>query len=281
MIDTDDSARRWLGEYAVSHALSLATEQNHQWALNAFEKWIGRAASIHDVAERINDFVRHRAAKYSPHGVRSQRGVLVTLLRFAESEGRATVPRRIRNVVLTDVQPTWFSDAELLALLAHASPIQRAAILVVRCGAMRRGDVLWRLRWSHIGADGVLRWVMAKPGRRHAVQLTTEAIDACRLVRSDSDERLLPWTAGKGSWHYQWKRLGRIAGVNVHRRQLQAIRRVASSMVAKEFGEVAAAKLLGHSASSGVLVFRKFYAVGSIVDEVPPSPQPLKMEPFQ
>lgn len=275
MISLDRSARRWLAEMAAVRALASSTELHHEYALNAFEAWFGRVASLADVADGLSAFVKFRADRYAAHGVRTQRGALLTLLRFAEDAGAVEIPRRIRNVRLVDLQPTWFSDGEIRRLLVAADPYQAAAIWLARCGAMRRGDLLWRLCWSQVGGDGVIRWVMGKPGRSHAVRLFPNALAACQRIRDGKDDRLVPWPFSKSGWHRRWQCLGRRAGVNVHRRGLQAIRRVAASLVAKEHGEHAAARLLGHSSASGVAVFRQFYAVGFILDSPPPSPPPL------
>lgn len=77
-------------------------------------------------------------------------------------------------------------------------------------------------------------------------------------------------------WHKRWVRLGLLAGVNVYRRGLQAIRRVAASLTAREHGEYAAARLLGHCPASGTTLFRTYYSIGEILDKPPPSPPPLQ-----
>ncbi len=277
MISVDRSAQRYLEAFALQRSLAASTESQYRYALSSFEQWLGRSATLDELADRLSEWIKYRAGRgYSPYGIRTQRGALITLLRFAEEGGAIEVPRRIRNVRLVDLEPRWFTDDELRTLLEHADGYQRAAILLVRSGAMRRGDVLSALRWRGVG-DDVVRWVMDKPGRRHAVRVSDEALAACRAIRRDGDDRLVPFPLSKSGWHKRWKKLGQRSGVDVHRRGLQAIRRVASSLVAREHGELAAAKLLGHS--SGVTVFRRYYAIGPIVDEVPPSPPPLTAPP--
>lgn len=277
MISVDRSVQRWLDELALQRTLASSTESQYRYALSAFERWLGQAATLDVLADRLSEWIKYRSSRgYSPYGIRTQRGALVTLLRFAEESGVLDMPLRIRNVRLVDLEPRWFTDDQLRRLLDHADGYQRAAILLVRSGAMRRGDVLGTLRWRGVG-DDVVRWVMDKPGRRHAVRVSSEALDACRAIRREGDDRLVPFPLSKSGWHKRWKSLGRRSGVDVHRRGLQAIRRVASSLVAREHGELAAAKLLGHN--SGVAVFRRYYAIGPIVDELPPSPPPLTAPP--
>lgn len=269
-------AREILDEYIRTHALAVSSERHCRYSLSAFERWLERLATIRDLAEHLSDFVRARAETHRPDGVRSQRGVLVSLLKFAAEElGLIQMPRKIRRVKLTDLTPRWFTDDELLRLLKHADDFQRAAILLVRSTTLRRGDVLWRATWDDLDRGGVIRFVLSKSGHRHVVQATADAIEACEKIHDQHDRRLIPWPFGKGRWHKRWKALGARAGVDVHKRGLQAIRRSASSLVAREHGEYAAAKLLGHAPSSGVSVFRRYYAVGELLDTPPPQPPPL------
>lgn len=134
---------------------------------------------------------------------------------------------------------------------------------------------MFRVTWRQVGVDGVLRLVMGKSGRRHSVRLPEDVLAACDAVRLTEDDRLVPWRLTFSSWAKGWKRLGVRSGVDTTNRGLQAIRRVAASLVAREYGEVEAARLLGHANGSGVNVFRAFYRVGEICDRPPPSPPPL------
>lgn len=274
MLVSSPSARAWLREYVNTHPLARSTEGAYEYALNAFEKWFKRAVSLQELADNLSEWVRYRCSVRKPDGVKTQRGALITLLRAAAEAGHVCLPLRIRTVKLTDLEPTWFSDDELRCLLLAADQWQRAAILVVRSTTVRRGDV-FSVRWSQVDAASVLRFVMNKPGQKHALKISPDALNACFPLRQKDDDRLIPWPLSKGAWHDRWLALGKRAGVIVHRRGLQAIRRSAASLVAKEHGEFAAARLLGHAASSGVTVFRRYYAIGDILDETPPSPPPL------
>ena len=147
MIAPNSNARRWLAEMALVRPISPSTEAAHGYALNAFEAFHGGPATLQDLAARLSDFVRYRTEKgYAPHGIRTQRGALLTLLRFAEDAGAVEVPRRVRNVRLVDLEPTWFSDDELRQLLAKADGYQAAAIWLARRGAAGA-----RKRWRQTG----------------------------------------------------------------------------------------------------------------------------------
>jgi len=267
--------KTWLRLFLLERALSPSSAKAYATAVNSFLKWSGQGTTVQQAADSLSGFVAWRIATGSPYTTFFYRRALLTILRQAEDRGLCVIPRKVRGVRLPALQPKGFSDAEIRMLLCFADPWQRAAILLVRCAAPRRGDV-FRVRWSQVSPTGVLRFIMNKPGERHAVQLWPEVIAACEAIRCPGDERLISWPTTMSNWHKRWERLGRRAGVDVNGRGLQAIRRTTSSLVAKEKGDYAAAKLLGHSPASGVLVFQKFYRVGEIVDEIAPQPPPLE-----
>lgn len=269
------SMLRLLGVLAAERDVAPSTLRAWYTATRAFVRWCGdKLATPQTVCDRLSEFVAWRASFGSPYSASFYRRTLMGLLRQAEERGLCTLPKRVRPVRIPEHEPVGFSDDEIRMLLCFADPMQRAAILLVRCAALRRGDV-FRVRWNQVASDGVLRLVMGKSGRRHSVRLWPEVLDACQQIRLGGDDRLIPYQHNATSWAKAWRKLGERAGVSVKDRGLQAIRRSAASLVAKEYGEVAATNLLGHSTGSGLAVFRRFYAIGEILDQPPPSPPPI------
>lgn len=254
----------------VERDVSLATTKAWLTSVRALVRWAGEVTP-QEACDKLSEFVAFRSTTGSPYTASFYRRTLVAILRHGEELGLCTLPKKVRRVRIPEHEPIGFTDLEIRLLLSFANPMQRAAILLVRFAALRRGDV-FRVRWSQIGGDGVLRLVMGKSGRRHAVYLPPEVLVACETIRSAGDDRLIPFCSNMSSWNKQWLRLGRRSGVNVRRRGLQAIRRSAASLVARDHNEVEAAKLLGHANGSGVNVFRKFYRVGQILDKPPATP---------
>ncbi len=255
---------------AAERDVSVATIKSWRTTIAALTKFAG-ALTPQQACQRINEFILYLADTRSPYTASFYRRTTIALLRQAADLGLCELPPKIRRVRLPDHQPVGFTDIELRLLLSFANPLQRAAILVARFAAPRRGD-LFRVRWSQVDQAGVLRFTMGKNSRRHAVRLPPQAIVACAAVRDPLDDRLVPFRGSGSSWAKAWQRLGRRAGVNVRRRGLQAIRRTAASLVARDYDEVQAARLLGHAVGSGLAVFRRFYRVGEICDNPPPMP---------
>lgn len=260
----------------VERCVAPSTEKAWRTSVAGLLKFAGAGITPQIACDRLSEFVAWRSKFGSAYTTSFYRRTLLCILRLGEEKGLCIVPRRVRAVKITAHEVLWFTDAEVRRLLCFATPLQRAAILLVRFGACRRGDC-FRVRWSQLGEDNVLRWTMGKNGRRHQVFLPPEVIEACRAARAFGDDRLVPWPFTMGYWAKCWKQLGERSGVNVLDRGLQAIRRTAASLVGRDHGEIEACRLLGHSDGSGLAVFRKFYRVESLLDKPPPSPPPLTM----
>lgn len=258
----------------VERCVAKSTEKAWRTAVAGLLKWGGAGITPQSACDRLNEFIAWRSGFGSAYTASFYRRTLLGILRIAEQRGDCVVPRRVRPVKLVEHQVLWFTDRELRMLICFASPIQKAAILLVRFAAPRRGDV-FRVRWPQVGPDCVLRWTMGKNGRRHQAFLPAEVIAACAAIRRVDDDRLVPWTATMSYWGKAWKRLGERSGVDVKDRGLQAIRRTAASLVGRDHGEIEATRLLGHADGSGLAVFRKFYRVGELCDRPPVTPPPL------
>ncbi len=266
---------RLLDTLLVERCVSASTAKAWRTVVTRFLRWAGAGCSPQIACDRLSEFVAWRATWGSAYTASFYRRTMLSILRMAEDHGLCRLPHRVRRVKLPEIHPRGFTDVEVRLLLCFASPIQRAAIMLVRYGAPRRGDV-FRVRWPQVGEDGVLRWTMGKSGRRHAVYLPPVVIEACRAARVIDDDRLVPFRYTMSSWAKAWQKLGQRAGVDVKDRGLQALRRTAASLVGREHGESEAARLLGHANGSGVNVYRQFYRIGEFCDRPPPSPPPLE-----
>lgn len=266
--------RGLVGQLVIERDVSAATAKAWLTAVGALVRW-GGPMTPQQAADRLSEFVAWRASFGSPYTASFYRRTLMGLLRQAEEMNLCTLPKLVRKVRVPEHTPRGFSDDEVRLLIGFADPMQRAAILLVRFCALRRGDV-FRVRWPQVGQDGILRLVMGKNGRRHSVRIPDAVIEACRRVRAIDDDRLAPYPYTMSAWSKSWAKLGERAGVNVTDRGLQALRRVAASLVARDHGDVEAARLLGHADGSGLAVFRRYYRLGEITDRPPPSPPPLQ-----
>lgn len=261
----------WLDEYLLVREIAPTTAVTYRSACNSFARWSGSKPSLAETSAGLNQYLLWRSNIGSKQTARGYRSALVALLRAAAESGRVAMPERIRTVTPPAHDPRGFTTAELRKLLTYATPEQAAAIRLVYDTGLRRGDV-FRVQWSQLTGN-VLRITVGKSGRLHAARLSSDTLAALEAVRTCG--RLVPFEGGFTRWRKEWKRLGNRAGVDVDGRGLQTVRRTASSLIAAEHGEHAAAAFLSHSNASGVEIFRKYYAVGEILDKPPPLPPPI------
>lgn len=262
----------WVGIYLAERDLGRSTSLAYLCAVRKFREWLGGAPTVQHAADRLNEYIRYRCESGSRETASFHRRAILTILRAAEERGVCSLPRKVRPVRRDEHETIGFEPTEIRRLIAHATPIQRAAILFVYDTGARRGDV-FRVCWSSVSGY-MVRWLVHKSHRRHSALLRPETLDALNAVK-DASGRLVPYPHSLSSWAKAWKSLGKRAGVDVRRRGLQAIRRTAATLIAKTQGVGTAAQFLGHSASSGIVVAVRYYMVPSLLDETPPSPPPL------
>lgn len=266
-----------LSSYIRSRPLTTRTEMNYAAAVRQFERWLGRPATLADLARLGNDYVHFRVIGGEIDGVpvaasrttaAGHRAVLATLMRFAVGQKwcrRVTLrpirkPRIIPHALLLD---------EIRRLLAHATPRQRAAILLCFDTGFRRSDV-FAARWSNLYQRGnrvYICWVVQKTGRVETRELRPETVAACEAIRRPGDDRLVPGPKSASNWTSRWQRLGARAGVDVRHRGLQAVRRSGASYLAASGRS--AKKYLGH-ATDGLA--ERHYIDPRIAADVPDLP---------
>jgi integrase len=292
--------KKFAEDYCRKQGVRANTRVTYLGCVRAIEKWAKRPLTLVAAAESVNDFIYAMLPKKSQYTVAGYRRHLGVLLRSAVQEHGIRLGK-IRKVKLQQLMPAGFTNDELLSLLAHATPRQRAAILVAYDTGFRRTDVFLarRDRIERRGDKFVISHVISKNGRVESRELTPKTISAIEAAQVESAREgdvyyvckragvvvekrcvtvehqrqfCVPWGYGMQTWKRQWLALGKRAGVDVRRRGLQAIRRTGASLVCKEHGAYEAARHLGHAESSGVAVFTAYYRVPGIVGDVPSSP---------
>lgn len=196
------------------------------------------------------------------------------MLRAAQAEGLCRLPPKVRPIRRPEHRPHGWKPAEISTLLAHASPIQRAAIRLGYDTGLRRSD-LFSVRWHQvIGRRGDWRIVhtAAKTGRQVVRRIRNETYDELSGLRNPDDDRLLPSDVKYTGWRRRWHKLGKAAGVDTRRRGMQALRRTGASLTKRDGGS--ASDYLGHSPNSAGLAAR-YYIDPELVDDAPPLPPEL------
>lgn len=277
MLPPDANLRQLVDAYVLAHDITKHTAVTIRCAANSFSRWFGKSPSVHELSANFNAYLADHAKQGSRYTTKTYRGHLDRLIRFAASHGNVSPPHIVRPVKVPEHTPISFTDGEIDRLLAHADPRQRAAILLVHDSGFRYSDV-FRTRWGDVDESWCAEIVFKKSGRREIRRLSQATVAACAALQKNPGPREMlvpfPWKS-RTPWDDRWRALGARSGVNVFKRGLQAIRRRASSLVAVLHGPAVAAQFLGHSPHSGTAVFHRYYRIGKICDQPPPSPPPL------
>lgn len=163
----------------------------------------GRAGLLS--VERINEYLRQRLTEVKDSTVRSERTILLGLLRDAYERGIINEPPRGIMRIKAKKPPTraW-TIAEMKQLLAgceqygwkrmrsgvRLSVFMRAWILLGYESGARQGD-LFALRDSNLHGN-VLRWTQSKTGDPLQKILTPACVEACRrMLELSPDGRIL------------------------------------------------------------------------------------------
>jgi integrase len=163
----------------------------------------GRAGLLS--VERINEYLRQRLTEVKDSTVRSERTILLGLLRDAYERGIINEPPRGIMRIKAKKPPTraW-TISEMKQLLARCeeygwkrlrsgvklSVFMRAWILLGYESGARQGD-LFAMRASHLQGN-VLRWTQSKTGDPLQKILTPACVEACRrMLELSPDGRIL------------------------------------------------------------------------------------------
>lgn len=273
-----------LKAYLRSRPLSVRTERNYAAVVAQFERWLGRRGTLPDLAVRGDEYIEFRilggkingeAISASKMTAAGHRGVLATLMLFAVRQKwcRKVTLRPIRK---PRIIPNALLLAEISKLLKHATPRQRAAILLCFDTGFRRSD-LFAAKWSETfrnGDETLISRVVQKTGRVETRRLRRETVAALEVIRKPGSEYLLPGPRSVSNWTARWQHLGARAGVDTKRRGLQAVRRSGASYLAAN-GQ-SAMKYLGHSTPG---LAERHYIDPRIASDIPDLPPPLDSDP--
>lgn len=204
---------------------------NLRKAVRSFERFLGRLANWRDLTDQsVNGWIVHELDRgLSPYTVKSRRGDLLRLWRYAVDAGLTSIaPARVRVVKCPELIPHAFLTDELKALTKaakrmrgeyHKVGIPRrlwwgSFLRAQYDTALRLGDLL-RLEKSQIGHDGYVLLVQHKTGHRHRVQFrpsTLALIEKCWAAQPD--RRLIwPMFCTRENFSRAFNRLRELAGL--------------------------------------------------------------------
>jgi integrase len=264
-----------LAQYLALKELSARSIENYTLSVNVYERWNADALTLDVACERLNKFIAWLQTKYSPHSAKTHRRHVLTILKSAERDGLCVLPKRIRTVVVPQLDPKGFTASELTALMKHADPYQKAFISLAFDTGLRHSD-LERMDWADVDEENlIIRLVQKKTRRVHSAPISPETLNLCHKLKDPimgGSGLLIPLPYCRRHFYKLWRDLGKRAGIDLKRRSLQAVRRTAATLIARERGEYAAATFLGHAASSGVVVYASNYRVSNVLPQRPPAP---------
>jgi hypothetical protein len=261
--------RSWLRRYVQEHDLASRTVETYLSSVGRFERWLGFTASLSDLADRFNEYLQSLASG-NKFTAKSHRASLLCILRAGAQAGLCELPKQIRPIRCPQLHPRAFTVLELVTLIQHAKPREKAAIRLAFDTGFRRRDI-FDATWPQVFGKRLIRNAH-KTGRRLVRRLRPTTINALKSIRRRDEPHLLGRLTPT-IWRRAWRALGKRAGVDVKRRGLQAIRRTGATL-SKKAG-FSAAEYLGHSPRSAGLA-EQFYIDPLLLDDAPPLPPAIE-----
>lgn len=298
----------YVEDYIVRRGVKATTAEFYRGPARMFQRWNKHPLSLYNAAVRCEEFCAHiRKKKIGPSRQMGIFKALRVMFRDAVKHGLLETMPSIPSVRVPEHQPDGFTDDELNLLLKFADPWQKAVIMLAYDTGLRKGDLL-RLRWDQVEENGnddnVIRLVANKTGRHKPAWVSDATLAACRALKPHLEKakariwsrgmfgnasmpckktvprhiinKIVPYPYAAVKWRNDWRKLGERAGVDVHGRILQCIRRTGASRIMRDRGILDASNYLGHS---GINTALKFYRVPHIVDATPPRPPALISRP--
>ena len=267
-----------LREYLDANQVCDKHRQHIELHVRRFDEWMHRreTSRLESDSALISAWLAQLAAQpnLGPTTVNAHRGTVLSLVRFATSDGDP-LPRadRIRRQKTPQKVNVAFTQDEIRAMLAAAPRYQPMTERTYGRGIA--GDVIPRHRpdgvrwsvwweafvrvgyesgqylsdlrlipWRHVGADGAITFTRHKTGKLMSFRLSPKALWAAKKIGHET--LLLPWDFEMGSYFpREFKKFCRFARV----RELtpKSLRRSAITYTYMESGEEAARVLAGHS----------------------------------
>lgn len=280
----------YVDRYRLGHDVEFGTVGQLRNAARLLTRFAGGSLPVQKLSgDLVNRWLlARRDAGLSPETVRSNRTSILMLWRSAADEGLVGQPERICRIKRRDRVIRAFTSDELLALLRAADAMpgnyrlhkvpkrlyMRSFILAAYETGLRLSDMLLIRRkdiwWPDSKGTAILSLVQTKTGHSHRVHLresTMREVDAC--ARAGTPHEYIWGTVTKRHFFVRMKRLCESAGI-VGSSKL--IRRSGASYVARELGEAAATRFLGHRSPE---LARRNYLDNTIVVQSVPMPPPL------
>lgn len=192
-------------KYRLSHSISDGTYEQLRIAAKHFSDWCNAAGcAIWFDDDTVNGYLLYlEKAGYSQHTIRSRRGNLLTLWRFAIARKIASEPPgTIRGAKPKYGNPDAWTEAETWAIAKTALTLKgtlwglprgeflHAFVLTKWDTAYRLGDMLG-LRWFDL-SDGVLWIAQHKTGDYAPRPLWPETLEAIEAIRPPTRELVFP-----------------------------------------------------------------------------------------
>jgi integrase len=195
--------------YCRDHPYGLTPQSRMQllWSVRTFEAFHDRPLAVRDFSdEAINAYVDWLRDNRQPDTVRTRRGNLLTLWRWAYQEKLTDIaPRRVRKLRPIRREPQAWTMAEVVKVIEASRMLRgqfRGSLMcrchycesLIRAGydtALRLGDLL-RVQHQWI-TDGRLTIRQSKTRDIVACRLRNATLDAIERCMSDEPDRLLIW----------------------------------------------------------------------------------------
>lgn len=209
---------RLVDRYARDKDAAPRTIEQYRFALRTFERWLKRPATLRDFTDdKLNRWIVWALENYARPTLRSQRGALLTLWRYAaELRLINRLPVRVRKVRVDPAIPQAWYPADMRALLAAA----RQAPGAFRDGTPRADAlVAWMLvgyysglrpcdtmafRRQDVGREGVCVARQSKTRTPIVFSLPPDAMAAVRRIVQAGRDRVFPMTRKAAYYWWLW-----------------------------------------------------------------------------
>jgi integrase len=280
----------YVERYRLTHDVEASTVGQLRNAAKLITRFAGGQLTVESLSEELVNrwLLVRREAGLSPDTVRGNRTSILMLWRSAAEEGFTREPGRICRIKRRDRVIRAFNADDLAALLSAADSMQgayrrhripqrlylRSFVLAAYDTGLRLSDLLVIRRrdiwWPDSKGTAILSLVQTKTKHSHRVHLreaTMREVDAC--AKSGQSREYIWGGVTKRHFFVRMRRLCQAAGLIG---SSKLIRRAGASYVAKELGESAASRFLGHRSPE---LARRNYLDQNIVACEAPMPPPL------
>lgn len=272
--------------YYLHHpCLRVSTLDQYARAARSLCRFCGRDIPVHSISKMdVLAWMQQRLKEASPRTVKRERGDLLTLWRFAWTEGLHKVnpdtlriptvrcPRKSPTAWHLDQLQAWIEAAGRLVGNVRGTNISKANwwqayVLFLYCTAARPSAArLVRVKDIDLTRGiVVLRAEVAKTAHDDVCRLSEQAIVAIRKIYNPAAEYVFVWPYCREKLWRKFKAISEQAGLPTDRyHSLGCMRRTAASLTAAHGSVEMARQLLGHSSPD---ITRRYYLDPAICNE--------------